>query len=145
MKIVTAEEAIALIPPDGVIGLGNACGEPQTLIEALIEACTRFKGAELIGMIQFSSQRIWKTDRGTHFTWKTFMMDPFLVEAAREGKADYIPCRYSEIPLLFSEKILPLDVALISVSPPGPDGSMSLGVSVDHTFAMAKAARDGHR
>jgi 4-hydroxybutyrate CoA-transferase len=141
MKIVTAEEAIALIPPDGVIGLGNACGEPQTLIEALIEACIRFKGAQLIGMIQFSSQRIWKTDRGTHFTWKTFMMDPFLVEAAREGKADYIPCRYSEIPLLFSEKILPLDVALVSVSPPGPDGSMSLGVSVDHTFAMAKAAK----
>jgi 4-hydroxybutyrate CoA-transferase len=141
MKIVTAEEAIALIPPGGVIGLGNACGEPQTLIEALIEACTRFRGAQLIGMIQFNSQRIWKTDRGTHFAWKTFMMDPCLVEAAREGKADYIPCRYSEIPLLFSEKILPLDVALVSVSPPSPDGSMSLGVSVDHTLAMAKAAK----
>jgi len=38
MKIVTAEEAIALIPPDAVIGLGNACGEPQTLIEGLIGA-----------------------------------------------------------------------------------------------------------
>ena len=141
MKIVTAEEAIALIPPDGIIGLGNACGEPQTLMEGLTEAYTRFKGAQLVGMIQLSSHRIWETDRGTHFTWKTFMMDPFLVEAARAGKADYIPCRYSEIPLLFSEKILPLDVALVSVSPPGPDGRMSLGVSVDHTFAMTKAAK----
>jgi 4-hydroxybutyrate CoA-transferase len=107
MKIVTAEEAIALIPPDAVIGLGNACGEPQTLIEGLIGACTRFKSAQLIGMIQFSSQYIWKMDRGAHFKWKTFMMDPFLVEAGKEGKADYIPCRYSEIPLLFSEKMLP--------------------------------------
>ena len=141
MKIVTAEEAIALIPPDAVIGLGNACGEPQTLIEGLIGACTRFKSAQLIGMIQFSSQYIWKMDRGAHFKWKTFMMDPFLVEAGKEGKADYIPCRYSEIPLLFSEKMLPLDVALVSVSPPSSDGRMSLGVSVDHTFAMAKAAK----
>lgn len=141
MKIVKVEEAIALIPPDGVIGLGNACGEPQTIVDGLIEAHTRFKGAQLIGMIQFSSRRIWEMDRGNHFTWKTFMMDPFLVEAAREGKADYIPCRYSEIPVLFSEGILPLDVALVSVSPPGPNGGMSLGVSVDHTFAMAKAAK----
>lgn len=141
MKIVKLEEAIALIPPDGIIGLGNACGEPQTLMDGLTEAHTRFKGAQLIGMIQLSSKRIWEIDRGTHFTWKTFMMDPTLTEAARAGKADYIPCRYSEIPLLFSEKILPLDVALISVSPPGPDGRMSLGVSVDHTFAMAKAAK----
>jgi 4-hydroxybutyrate CoA-transferase len=141
MKIVTPEDAISLIPPDGVIGLGHACGEPQTLVEVLIEACTRFKGVELVGMIQFSTQRIWEKDRGTHFTWKTFMMDPFLVEAAKAGKADYIPSRYSEIPLLFSQKTLPLDVALVSVSPPGPDGRMSLGVSVDHTFAMAKAAK----
>ena len=130
-----------MIPPDAVIGLGNACGEPQTLIEGLIGACTRFKSAQLIGMIQFSSQYIWKMDRGAHFKWKTFMMDPFLVEAGKEGKADYIPCRYSEIPLLFSEKMLPLDVALVSVSPPSSDGRMSLGVSVDNTFAMAKAAK----
>lgn len=141
MQIVKLEEAIALIPPDGRIGLGNACGEPQTLMEGLTEAHTRFKGAQLIGMIQLSSQRIWEIDRGSHFTWKTFMMDPILVEAARAGKADYIPCRYSDIPLLFSEKILPLDVALISVSSPGPDGRMSLGVSVDHTLAMAKSAK----
>lgn len=141
MKIVTAHEAIALIPPDGIIGLGNACGEPQTLMEGLTEAHTRFKGAQFIGMIQASSKRIWETDLGTNFTWKTFMMDPFLVEAAKRGKADYIPCRYSEIPLLFSERILPLDVALVSVSPPGADGRMSLGVSVDHTLAMTKVAK----
>jgi 4-hydroxybutyrate CoA-transferase len=141
MKIVKVEEAISLIPPDAVIGLGNACGEPQTIIDGLIETHARFRDAKLVGMIQLSSRRIWEEDRGVHFTWKTFMMDPFLVEAAKEGKADYIPCRYFEIPFLFSKGILPLDIALVSVSPPGPNGCMSLGVSVDHTFAMAKAAK----
>jgi len=141
MKIITPEEAIALISPNGAIGLGNACGEPQTLMEALIAARARFKGAQLVGMIQFSCQRLWEADQGAHFTWKTFKMDSWLVEAARAGKADYIPCRISEIPILFSEGVLPLDVALVSVSPPDPDGRMSLGVSVDHTFAMTKAAK----
>jgi len=141
MKIVKVEEAISLVPPDAIIGLGNACGEPQTIADALIETLTRFKNVTLVGMIQFSSRRIWEEDRGKRITWKTFMMDPFLVEAAKEGKADYIPCRYSEIPFLFSKGTIPLDVALISVSPPGPNGGMSLGVSVDHTLAMAKAAK----
>jgi 4-hydroxybutyrate CoA-transferase len=141
MKVVTIEEAISLIPSEGIIGLGNACGEPQTIVDALTESYARFKDVELIGMIQFSSRRIWERDRGNHFTWKTFMMDPFLVEAAREGKADYIPCRYSDIPMLFDQGILRLDVALVSVSPPGPNGRMSLGVSVDHTLAMAKSAK----
>jgi 4-hydroxybutyrate CoA-transferase len=126
MEIVKVEEAIALIPPDRVIGVGNACGEPQTIVDALAEARTGFKGAQLIGMIQFSSQRIWEVDRGNHFIWKTFMMDPFLVEAVKEEKADYIHFRYSEIPVLLSERILPLDVALVSVSHPGPNGERAL-------------------
>jgi acyl-CoA hydrolase len=55
MKIVNVEEAISLIPPDAVIGLGNACGEPQTIIDGLIETHKRFRDAKLVGMIQLSS------------------------------------------------------------------------------------------
>ncbi len=141
MKLVTIEEVIDLIPPKGVVGLGNACGEPQTIIEAMVEGRSRFKEIRFIGAIQFSAQRFWRPDRGKCFSWRTFMMDHSLVEAAREGKADYIPCRYSGISALFDQQVLSLDMALVSVSPPGPNGRMSLGVAVDHTLSMAKAAR----
>jgi 4-hydroxybutyrate CoA-transferase len=141
MKIINAREAISIIPKNAVIGLGHACGEPQTLIEALIESRSRFHNAQLIGMVQFCTRRIWDADHGERFKWKSFMMDPPLIEAASGGLADYIPCRYYEMSSLFVNKNLNLDVALISVSAPGKDGAMSLGVAVDHTLAMARSAK----
>ena len=57
------------------------------------------------------------------------------------GYADYTPCFLSEIPSLFSDGILELDVALIMVSPPDNFGYCSFGVSVDVVSAAAKAAK----
>jgi acyl-CoA hydrolase len=61
--------------------------------------------------------------------------------AVSDGRADYIPVFLSEIPALFRRKILPLDVALVSVSPPDEHGYCSLGVSVDVTLAAVESAK----
>jgi 4-hydroxybutyrate CoA-transferase len=58
-----------------------------------------------------------------------------------EGRADYTPVFFSQLPKLFQEKTLPLDVALICVSPPDTEGWMSYGVSVDYTQAAARHAQ----
>jgi len=62
-------------------------------------------------------------------------------EAIAEGRADYTPCFLSEVPKLFQENILPLDAALIMVSPPDEYGYCSLGVSVDVVSAAVKNAK----
>jgi acyl-CoA hydrolase len=62
-------------------------------------------------------------------------------QAVNEGRADYVPIFLSEIPILFKRKILPIDVALMQVSPPDKHGYCSLGVSVDIASAALKNAK----
>lgn len=58
-----------------------------------------------------------------------------------EGRADYIPCFFSELPKLFRQGQLPVDTAMIMVSPPDEHGYMSYGLSVDYTLQAAQSAR----
>jgi len=71
----------------------------------------------------------------------TFFLTPLIQKAVAAGRADYTPCPLSDIPLLFAGDLLPVDVALIHVSPPDAEGYVSLGVSVDVVKAAIKAAR----
>jgi 4-hydroxybutyrate CoA-transferase len=65
----------------------------------------------------------------------------FTWNAIREGRADYTPVFFSEIPRLFKERILPVDIALIQLAPPDEDGFLSYGVSIDYTKAAAESAK----
>ena len=62
-------------------------------------------------------------------------------QAITDGRGDYVPIFLSEIPLLFRRGVLPLDVALIHVSPPDKHGFCSLGVSVDVARAATQNAK----
>ena len=62
-------------------------------------------------------------------------------DAVAEGVADYIPVFLSEVPGLFRNGIMPLDVALVQVSPPDKHGFCSLGVSVDVARAAVQMAK----
>jgi 4-hydroxybutyrate CoA-transferase len=62
-------------------------------------------------------------------------------EAVNAGRADHTPCFFSEIPRLFRDRILPVDAALIQLSPPDEHGYLSFGVSVDYTLQAARSAQ----
>ena len=70
----------------------------------------------------------------------SFFLGPGTREAANDGFADYSPCFLSEVPLLFRERYVPLDVAIVMVSPPDNHGFCSLGVSVDVVRAAVHSA-----
>jgi acyl-CoA hydrolase len=81
-----------------------------------------------------------------HLDSPSFVAKPFFVgknvrQAVQAGRAQYIPCFLSEIPLLFTRKIIPIDVALIQVSPPDAHGYCSLGTSVEVTITALECAR----
>jgi 4-hydroxybutyrate CoA-transferase len=69
------------------------------------------------------------------------MVDRFSVDGVKKGYTEYIPCRYSGIPALFLKGHIPLDVALISITPPNANGDCSFGISSDFTKAMAISAK----
>jgi len=141
VKRIRTDELTEIIGPKAVIGLGNACGEPQTLINALIEGRDAIESVEIYGMIHFWTDQIRKKNLEEKFKLNLFMMDRYTVEGLKKGFSDYIPCRYSKIPELFHKKRIRLDAALISVSPPDSEGNCTYGVSSDYAKAMAENAK----
>ena len=141
MKKITAGDMPSVIGSRSRIGLGNACAEPQTLIEYLIENKDSFEALEIYGMIQYWTNRYFRENLWEKFKLKVFMVDRFTLEGMKKGFTEYIPCRYSNIPELFTKGYIRLDVALISVSPPNSQGNCSFGVSSDYTTAIARSAK----
>jgi len=141
MKNIKPDDITEIIGPQAKIGIGNACAEPQTLIDSLIKNRDSFEEIEIYGMIHYWTERFVQHNLGERFRLKVFMVDRFTLDGIEKGYTEYIPCRYSEIPELFLKGLIPLDVALISISPPNARGNCSFGVSSDFTTAMAKTAK----
>jgi 4-hydroxybutyrate CoA-transferase len=141
MEKIKADDIVDIIGPKAKVGLGNACAEPQTLIEALIDNREKFEAIEVYGFINYWTNQFVQYNMGERFKLKVFMVDRFSVDGVKKGYTEYIPCRYSGIPNLFIKGWIPLDVALISITPPNTKGYCSFGVSSDFTKAMAKSAK----
>ena len=130
-KIKTAKQAISRISYGDRIFIGSGCAEPQLLVKALVEEAKLVEDAEIIhtmtlGVAAYTEPKF--TDKFRH---NAFFIGPNVREAVTEGRADYAPVFTSEIPGLIEEGLIPIDVALIQVTPPDEHGYCSLGVSVD--------------
>lgn len=126
------------------IFISTACGEPQYLVQALINYVashpTVVVDAEIfhvwtLGVAPYTGEKFKRNFRHNSF----FIGDPTR-EAVNQGLADYSPIFLSQIPALFARRRVPVDVALIQTSPPDSHGYMSLGVSVDITKAAVEQA-----
>ena len=139
-RFVGAQEAISAIKPGSTVLIGESCGEPQTLVEALVAAKERLKGTHIA-----ESRRIIGSKYAPlydYFHIITFHVTSDYREAIRIGKSDFLPIRLSELHTLFQVNgRLPIDVALIQVSPADSQGYCSLGVSVGYALDAALNAR----
>ncbi|MFC1572022.1 GNAT family N-acetyltransferase [Candidatus Eisenbacteria bacterium] len=124
--------------------IGTACGEPQHLVQSLIEYVTShpkaFFDAEVfqvwtLGVAPYADIKFKR-----NFRHNTFFVGHNTREAVNTGLADYSPIFLSQIPDLFIRKQVPLDVALIQTSLPDEHGFLSLGISVDITKTAAECA-----
>jgi acyl-CoA hydrolase len=129
---------------DGIF-IGTACGEPQYLVNALINYISShpkaFFDAEVfhvwtLGVAPYTDEKFQH-----NFRHNSFFIGKNTRAAVNEGLADYTPISLSGVPELFRRKLIPVDVALIQTSPPDMNGYMSLGVSVDITKAATESAR----
>lgn len=142
-KLRTPEEAMHLIRPGQRVFLGSACGEPQALAQALADHAHLFTGLEIVRMLSHESAPLTEIANQTYET-NFSIRHIYLGSTGSESFADNMrfvtPMNMSEVPSLFKSRKLPIDVALIQVSPPDDFGWMSLGVSVDVTMAAAYSA-----
>ena len=140
---VSAAEAVSVVRPGDKVFVGSACATPRTLVDALEQL--RLSGVVLV---HFLTDRVGTGDPPhTSYRHRVFYVGRDVralhdVRAVREsGLVDYVPLSLADVPQLFHNGQIPLDVAMVQVAPPDPDGTCSLGISVDVTKAAALAAR----
>jgi acyl-CoA hydrolase/RimJ/RimL family protein N-acetyltransferase len=140
---VSAAEAVSVVRPGDKVFVGSACATPRGLVEALEQS--KRPGVVLV---HFLTDRVGTGDPPhTNYRHRVFYVGRDVralqdVRALREsGVVEYVPLSLGEVPKLFRSGQIPLDVAMVQVAPPDPDGTCSLGVSVDVTKAAALAAR----
>ena len=125
-KLMGAEEAVSKIKRGSRVFIGTGCGEPQHLIKTMVNDIT-MQDIMIYQMLSSTlSQFINDESFFRRFSLKLFFISNAMRKAAFEGKIDYIPVYLSEIPKLFSNQRIGLDVALIQVSPPDKFGYCSL-------------------
>ncbi len=140
-KIMTAADALKQVRDGDRVVVGHACGEPPTLVEALVARGPELKGVEVVHMVAMGPAKYAQPGMEGSFRHNSLFVGATTRKAVSEGRALHTPCFFSEIPRLFSWRILPVDVTLMQVTPPDKDGFCSLGVSVDYTLAASRSDR----
>jgi len=135
--LVSADEAVSIIRPGDRVFVGSACATPRSLVEAL-ERVSR----PGVVLVHFLTDRVGTGDPPrTNYRHRVFYVGRDVRSLGESGWVDYIPLALGDVPGLFRNGQIPLDVAMIQVAPPDPDGTCSLGISVDVTKAAAQTAR----
>jgi len=140
-KIGTAATAMKLIKPGNSIFIGTGCGQPQHLVNALAEHSSHIYDAHIIHLLTMGAAPYADERFREKFKMNTFFIGDNVRDALRKGIGDYTPIFLSEIPYEFDSGRIPIDVALISVTPPDANGLCSFGVSVDIIKSAAANAK----
>ncbi|MBF0310027.1 MAG: GNAT family N-acetyltransferase [Magnetococcales bacterium] len=123
------------------IFVGSNAATPHALVGTLMDQAAHFSDVEIVHILTLGATP-WAHSRFRQsFRVNALFLGKETRDAVAAGVADYTPCFLSEIPSLFNQGVLPLDVALIQVSPPDVHGYCSLGVAVDIVSAACKSAR----
>lgn len=140
-EIVSADEAVRLVESGDRVYLHEAAMAPLELIDALVRRKNELSGIETVSLHTEGPAPHVAPDLAGHIRHNALFVGANVREAVNDGRADYTPVFLSDIPSLFTGGALPLDVALLQVSPPDAHGFCRLGTSV----ACARAAADSAR
>jgi 4-hydroxybutyrate CoA-transferase len=140
-KVVTAAEAVRHIRSGQRVFLSGNCSVPYQVLGALVGGAKELQGVEIVQVLTLGAAEYVDPSLEGHLRVNTMFVSDNVRRAVNEGRADFTPCFLSEIPALFAQGRLPLDVALIHVSPPDEHGFCSFGVEVGVTKTAARTAR----
>ena len=141
MKYISGEEAINIIRPGQRVFVHGGAATPHFLLRKLADRAADLWNVEIVSISLQGDAVIADKKYRDNFRINSLFVSQNIREAVNEGRGDYVPIFLSEIPILFKRGILPLDVAIVQVSPPDKHGYCSLGVSVDIAATAVKTAK----
>ncbi len=140
MRYVTAEDAVKNIKSGDRVFIQSVAAAPQQLIRSMTARASELEGVEIYHLHTEGEAPYVRPEYKRSFHTNALFIGANVRKAVESGEADYIPSFLSEVPQLFRREILPIDVALIHVSPPDRHGYCSLGTSVDVSLAGVQMA-----
>jgi acyl-CoA hydrolase len=140
-KLMTPQDAVRCVESGMRVYIHPGCAEPEVLVEALMERAAYVRDVEIVHLMTMGSAPYAAPEMQGHFRHNAVFIGGNVRKAVNEGRADYTPVFLSEIEGLFESGAMPLDVALIHVSPPDAHGYCSLGVGVDTTMTAIRCAK----
>jgi len=139
----SAPEAIAAIRPGQRVFIGSGCGEPQHLVDTLLDRSSGFADLEIVRLLSLESSLVAmmaEESQGRTFNVRSIYLGSGQTRSLKANQRFITPIPLSAVPRIFRDGHLPLDFALIQVTPPDAYGWMNLGISVDVTLAAAQSA-----
>jgi acetyl-CoA hydrolase len=140
-RAVTAEEAVKAIRSGDHVWVHPGCSNPEELVRAMVGRAAELEGVEVTHLLTFGCADYVEPRYSRSFRHRALFAGANVRQAVNDGRADWVPAHLSEIPRLIDTGALPIDVALIQVSPPDEHGFCSYGVGVECTKAAAEKAR----
>lgn len=140
-RLKCADDALKCVGSGMRVYIQPGCAEPETLVEALMRRGPQLQNVEIVHMMTMGCAPYVAPEMAGHFRHNAMFIGANVRDAINDGRADYTPIYLSEIEGLFESGQMPIDVALIEVSPPDSHGYCSFGVGVDTTLTAAKVAR----
>lgn len=139
-KIVTAEEAVTHIKSGDRVIIGHACGEPSYIVEKMVENAAAYENVEIVHMVAMGKCEYCKPEYEKNFRHNAYFVGARSRDAINSGRGDFTPCFFYQVPSTFTTT-MPLDVALVMVTPPDENGEVSLGVSSDYDYEAIMTAK----
>jgi 4-hydroxybutyrate CoA-transferase len=141
LNYTTADEAVKAIKSNDRVFIHSVAAAPHILIDAMVRRAPELKNVEIMHLHTEGDAPYVKPEYEGIFRLHSLFVGANARKATQAGLADYVPVYLSETPILYRRNILPLDVALVQVSPPDRHGFCSLGVSIDVSLAAVETAK----
>jgi len=140
-KVVSAQDAVKIVQSNQRVYLGGGAGVPHRVLCALVERASELRNVEIVHVLFFGDAPHLAPQYAENFRLRGLFIGENARAAVQSGRGDFVPIFLSEIPRLFRDGSLPLDVAMIQVSPPDEHGFCSFGCEVGCTKPAAQAAK----
>ena len=140
-KVMQPNEAVQCIQSKMRVYIHPGCAEPETLVEALMARGPFVKNVEIVHLLTTGRADYIAPQMEGHFRHNAMFIGGNVRQAVNEGRADYTPVFLSQVEEMFENGQMPIDVALIQVTPPDAHGFCCLGVGVDATLSAARNAK----
>ncbi|MGC9324343.1 MAG: acetyl-CoA hydrolase/transferase family protein [Desulfomonilia bacterium] len=138
---MTAAEAVRRISSGDRVVVGHASGSPELLLKEMVENKDAYRDVEIVHMVAMGHSEYCLPENASHFIHNSLFAGGTTRKAIHDGRAHFTVSHFSQIPRLFLEKILPVDVTLCMVSQPDEHGFCSFGISVDYTKPAAESSK----